>query len=94
MLLPKLISQTPMHAIFRFVSQDPRDRKYLERLDVVDREKIAPVPGRVRYVLDICFHRATSWELRSLQRGAIAGAPLGNDCPAALDMPRRPYGLS
>ena len=59
MLLAKLISQTHMHAIFRLVSQDPRDRIYSKGLDVVDLEKIAPVPGREKYVLDICFHRAT-----------------------------------
>jgi hypothetical protein len=59
MHLAKLISQTHMHAIFRFVSQDPRGCMYLERLDVVDLKKIAPVPGSEKYVLDICFHRAT-----------------------------------
>jgi len=42
MLLAKPISQTYMHAIFRFVSQDPRDRKYSKRLDVVDLKKSLP----------------------------------------------------
>ena len=65
MLLAKLISQTHMHAIFRLVSQDPRDRIYSKGLDVVDLEKIAPVPGREKYVLDICFHRATSGQLQA-----------------------------
>ena len=49
MLLAKLISQTHMHAIFRLVSQDPRDRIYSKGLDVVDLDKIAPVPGREKY---------------------------------------------
>jgi hypothetical protein len=35
MLLAQLISQAHMHAIFRLVSQDPRDRTYSQWLDVV-----------------------------------------------------------
>jgi hypothetical protein len=52
MLLEKPISQMYMHAIFRLVSQNPRDREYSRRLDAVDFGKIAPLPGREQYVLD------------------------------------------